>query len=179
MVRHESSLHSHTLDFDTNVKKLFSQVGSHSECVLNLQSFGIPTTVLPFTESGEVTTRFHKEFLENRRKQERLSSQAPRIGVPGRFDVLLGRGKKYDLHMGNVRFRHLIEDCREKYESASRNVKTKLSAEIVEIVHENCGRFLKQDGVGWVEVEDETARLKVSHAFRAMRAKNATKEEQC
>jgi hypothetical protein len=44
--------------------------------------------------------------------------------------------------------------------------KTQLARIIVEKIHERGGRFLKQEGAGWVEIDDETARTKVSHTFR-------------
>ena len=36
-------------------------------------------------------------------------------------------------------------------------------------VHQYGGRFLKQEGAGWVVVEDDVASEKVSHAFRTRR----------
>lgn len=93
----------------------------------------------------------------------------PRINVPGPNDVLLGRGKLIQEHTGNLRFRHIVENHREMYETARRLEKTLLASKIVEILQQTGGRFVKRDGTGWAEVDDETARYKVSHSFRNKR----------
>ena len=92
------------------------------------------------------------------------------ISVPSRNDVLLGRGKGYFSHVGNVRYRSLIEDLADKYNAASKDIKHQITKEVMEIIcHKAGGRFLKDDGAGWVVVDHETARLKVSHSFRSAR----------
>jgi hypothetical protein len=145
--------------------------GSHMECISKLHSFGIQTNMYPLTEDNEVTNEAWTQFLEKRRKQERrMQKGVERIGVPGRFDVLFGRGKAYQQHIGNVRYRSLIEECKAQYDRASREEKTQITEEIVQIVKQSTGRFLKDDGAGWEEVEDVVARLKASHTFRGMRA---------
>lgn len=40
---------------------------------------------------------------------------------------------------------------------------------IIKMVKEATGRFLKDDGDGWVEVDDNKVRAKVSHSFRTLR----------
>ena len=57
------------------------------------------------------------------------------------------------------------------YNRAAFAGKQGVSANIVKAVHERNGRFLKDDGLGWVEVDDETAEKKVSHSFRTLRSK--------
>ena len=83
----------------------------------------------------------------------------------------------YHDHFGNIRFRSLLEDCHQQYDNASRDEKTKITEEIVGIVKEAGGRFLKDSGNGWEVVEDSVARLKVSGTFRAMRLKNKAIDE--
>jgi hypothetical protein len=82
-------------------------------------------------------------------------------------DVLLGRGKPIQERPGNVRFREMLDKHIEKYDSGEKGVSAKVSACIVLLVKEEGGRFLKEleDG-GWFEVDEATARAKVSHAFR-------------
>ena len=144
--------------------------GSHHESVMSLQSFGIPANLLlPMRDDAETTTGVYREMLEKQRKRERMVHTIGNVGVPGRNDVIFGRGKKYHQHLGNIRYRGLVEDCKEKYDNASRDEKKRITEEIVGIVKETTGRFLKDDGAGWVEVADDVARLKVSSAFRAMR----------
>jgi hypothetical protein len=86
-------------------------------------------------------------------------------------DVLLGRGKPIQERPGNVRFRDMLDNHMDKYERQGKmGGKNKVSAYIVQMVKEEGGRFLKKlkDG-GWVEVDEATARAKVSHAFRGRR----------
>jgi hypothetical protein len=85
-------------------------------------------------------------------------------------DILLGRGKPIQERPGNVRFRDMLDKNMDKYDQGVTGAKTKVSAYIVHMVKEEGGRFLKelQDG-GWVEIDETTARKRVSHAFRARR----------
>jgi hypothetical protein len=143
--------------------------GSQSEVSYSLQSFGIPASIFPLTEKGEVTNDYNREMWEKRRTLERAKQKVVRVGVPGRNDVLLGRGKGFQQHIGNVRYRHLIEEHLTQYESVSKIGKKELTEEVVEIIKEASGRFLKEDSAGWAEVGDDVARFKVSHTFRSKR----------
>ena len=74
-----------------------------------------------------------------------------------------------------------MESYHEEYERALKLEKTKLAAKIVEQIHNQGGRFLKQDDVGsWIEIDEEAARTKISHTFRNHRiaARTALKKEQ-
>jgi hypothetical protein len=140
----------------------------------SLQTFGIPSFCFPLTLDGKLATKDHGERLEKRRKLERMETASNtnkvRIGVPGRHDVLLGRGKASYQHMGNVRFRYSVESRAKQYDLALRSSEKKqITHEIVQLVKDSTGRFLKDDEAGWIEVEDDVARLKVSHAFRTLR----------
>ena len=85
-------------------------------------------------------------------------------------DVLFGRGKTVVEHPGNLKFRNLVGNQMEEYEAASRLEKTCMTEKIVQLVHDSDGRFLKRDDGGdWEEVDHETARRKVAHAFRNRR----------
>jgi hypothetical protein len=92
--------------------------------------------------------------------------------TPGRFDVLLGRGKKNTGHHGNEQLQTVLNMHSVRYNSTtSRNEKTAITKEIVQSIQttgEPPGRFLKfdKDANGWVEVDDVAARIKVSHAIR-------------
>jgi hypothetical protein len=87
-------------------------------------------------------------------------------------DVLFGRGKPIQDRPGNVRFRDIMEWHRPQYDKGEKSEKTVIAADIVRIVKGEGGRFLKQNenGRGWVEVDDASARVKVSHAFRTRRS---------
>ena len=91
------------------------------------------------------------------------------VVIPGRVDVLLGRGKPIQEHFGNMRYHVLLDHYRQHYEAAKKFEKMQVAQKVVDIVHDYNGRFLKQDGAGWIEVEKTVAREKVSHAFRTRR----------
>lgn len=89
-------------------------------------------------------------------------------------DVLFGRGKTVVEHPGNIRFRKIVGMQMDQYEAASRLEKTCITEKIVQTIHESDGRFLKRDvGGDWEEVDQETARKKVGHAFRNRRKFNS------
>ena len=84
-------------------------------------------------------------------------------------------------HTGNLNYHCVVERYHEEYERALKLEKTKLAAKIVEQIHNQGGKFLKQDDVGlWVEIDEEAARTKISHTFRNHRiaARTALKKEQ-
>jgi hypothetical protein len=85
-------------------------------------------------------------------------------------DILLGRGKPIQQRPGNVRYREMVEKHLNKYDEGDKGVKYAVTAYIVHLLNEEGGRFLKglEDG-GWVEVDEATARSKVSHTFRTQR----------
>jgi hypothetical protein len=92
--------------------------------------------------------------------------------TPGRFDVLLGRGKIHTEHRGNERLHTALRIQSVRYSSAtSRHEKTAIIQEIVQSIHNEStppGRFLEfdKDANGWVEVDDAAARKKVSQAIQ-------------
>ena len=92
------------------------------------------------------------------------------IIVPGRLDVLFGRGKPIQEHYGNLRYHALLDNYQSAYEQAKKFEKMEIAQRTVEQVHSYSGRFLKQEGAVWVVVEDSVAREKVSHAFRTRRS---------
>jgi hypothetical protein len=97
----------------------------------------------------------------------------------GPFDVLLGRGRGTQQHGGNQRFQTIINESKDLYNSfESRDQKTSTTRDIVNFVKtsgEETGRFLKFDSDirGWVEVDDEVARVKVGQALRYKREDDA------
>jgi hypothetical protein len=102
-------------------------------------------------------------------------SGGPQLVVPARSDVLFGRGKVKE-HPGNIRLHELINSKRSWYEMAEKWEKTVIAEEIVAIIRDSQGRFLKVasgDEDGWIEVDIETAREKVSHTFRSRRPKTS------
>jgi len=109
-------------------------------------------------------------------------------------DVLCGRDKVSFSHCGNKRFRHIIEMYRERYQTAPvKDDKTKIIMEIVALIKNSGGRFLKrrinetkdeeigidrmsvqteEDFSSWYVIDEQCAHEKVSHALRSARDPN-------
>ena len=108
--------------------------------------------------------------------RNRTPSAQAQILSPLASDILLGRGKPYQEHPGNVRFLRVIILYRDRYlRTQRREDKASIADEIVDLLkmdRNDPGRFLKRlesgEG-GWVEVNNKIARDKVCHALRAKR----------
>jgi hypothetical protein len=109
-------------------------------------------------------------------------------GTLRRYDVLFGRGKSYDTYVGNEYFRRLINDNRARYDASDRKDKAEVCRDIVRTIHEQNGRFLQpvpngradregQLDLEFVEVDDETAKLKVANCFRSFRRSQKKKTQ--
>merc|ERR1712118_235961 len=89
--------------------------------------------------------------------------------LPRKFDVLFGKGKSRE-HVGNLRCAYLVEQHQAEYERANRSGKTQVAENIIDMVKESGGRFLKKDkNKCWQEVTHTQAREKVAHFFRRLR----------
>ena len=106
------------------------------------------------------------------RRKERNNTLTP----VSPHDVLCARDKHSYNHVGNRRFRTLIQYYFPAYDVASRQGKTKLVNDLhSSYVNESGGRFLKRGGGGegeeeWVELSSKEVRNKIGHAFRDMKA---------
>jgi len=102
----------------------------------------------------------------------------------GTKDVLCGRDKLSFGHCGNKRFRVVIDMYRERYQNATlKEDKTKIIMEIVSLISQSGGRFLKRiedESDSWCLANHQVTREKVSHALRSnkhRRRKTASKGE--
>ena len=71
----------------------------------------------------------------------------------------------------------IIDHYREDYEAGDRFEKTALTKNMVQIIKDAGGRFLKRNesSLGWVEVSDDIARVKISQSFRTKKRLNISK----
>jgi len=125
--------------------------------------------VSQFTQSQQIRRHNHHQnkSITAESKSGIAYSMEP-VLVPGELDILLGRGRGAQNHKGNIHYRQVVETFRSRYEQIpQKGAKTQLIREVVAVIYDNGGRFLKQDGFGrWVPVDPEVARDKVSHSFR-------------
>lgn len=109
-----------------------------------------------------------RQHHQNSESKSGISYSMEPVLVPGELDILLGRGRGAQNHKGNIHYRQVVETFRSRYEQIpQKGAKTQLIREVVAVIYDNGGRFLKQDGFGrWIPVDPEVARDKVSHSFR-------------
>uniref|UniRef100_A0A7S2KBQ9 DUF6824 domain-containing protein n=1 Tax=Leptocylindrus danicus TaxID=163516 RepID=A0A7S2KBQ9_9STRA len=100
------------------------------------------------------------------------STGVPLVNIkdPGENDVLCGRGGGTNNHIGNERFRILVQTKKKLYLQSSKRDKPLVSREIVALVRGQNppGRFLGKDvrtGL-WFDIGDQKAREKTSQALR-------------
>jgi hypothetical protein len=99
-------------------------------------------------------------------------TESNRMLEPTLRDVLCGRGKPFQDHPGNLRLHKIVNRHQEKYLSSRRYNKLAITEDIVEEIKKpgngEAARFLKrsEDMSCWLEVSDDIAREKVSHALR-------------
>ena len=224
-----------------------SFIGSPIEVSYELKSYGIPSEYLPVDKatgrSIDTTylcnhylverTNFEWQLMERRRTLsnihhhddphggDRNDTSTVVVVAATVKDVLLGRGRPFFGHPGNLYLFKLVGQYRSRYndKTTTYGKKNEICDEIVELIHQSGGRFLKQrkkktqanamtnndndddnDNVltkfntggggttisgnnnskkntdtyiGWEVVDWDTARDKVSHAFRSKPPKAA------
>jgi len=108
--------------------------------------------------------------LPTKIKMTATSTNSARSYVrPSPLDVLCGRGKSCYDHLGNQRFRQIIEQTLPKYAKATtKGEKTFFVRLVVNHISVQGGRFLKLDREKeqWYEGDAICAKSKVGHAFR-------------
>jgi hypothetical protein len=140
------------------------------EIKFKLLSFGIPMDHFPIDDDSKLIGL--TDFFEKRSciEHERRLEQKSRILAPGKLDILLGRGKPIQQWLGNLQLGIILGDNadRRNTDMNRRGAKNDLSHDIVEIVKESGGRFLKRQkgDLEWIEVDDVIARDKVNNGFR-------------
>ena len=94
------------------------------------------------------------------------------VECPRHEDCLFGRGRNIMKHPGNVAMRSMLEGKRDRYACAAHQKKSEIAWEVVNEIKTGGGRFLKELDTGlYTLVDDETARKKISIAFRDLKNK--------
>jgi hypothetical protein len=137
-------------------------------------TFGIPVHSIPITNGGELKTTNHLKWIAKRKiKDTQVEGRGVFDGIdlPGRNDVLLGRGRPFHEHTGNILMRSAVEAHMNEYTLAPVGHKTVIAQKVFDAVRSNGARFLNRRPDGWwVQVSDDEARDKVRHAFRTVRS---------
>lgn len=154
-------------------------------------TYGIPISMLPVTDSGKIKNDQHKKWLARRVAKDdyvkellatcthgQIPPSFEGIDFPGPNDVLLGRGKPFREHTGNVRLRNIVEEYQEEYDNIEiHGHKAKVAEFVITIVEDAAplGRFLKLHPVHgwWVVASRDESIEKVQQAFRTARSVSA------
>jgi hypothetical protein len=142
-----------------------------------LLTFGIPVNDLPDSEDGSLDSNSLSSWIRLRNAVDRFiqssntfSFDGSFIECPTRHDILFSRGGNAWSHMGNVRFRYVLESRRQEHADASNNdVKARIITEIVELLDTGGYRFLVWDKPNgwWTRISEPSAiRNKVAVAMR-------------
>jgi len=114
----------------------------------------------------EVST---KEQTPSRRTSVKTNSNGAvvRVETPTEYDILCGQSRVCSNHRGNKCFQVVLDQFAERYDAATtKQEKMTMTKEVVSILHNAGGRFLKLKDGAWEEISNVAARDKVSHALR-------------
>lgn len=149
-------------------------------------------TAAPSTSTSSTGSVAGMQQQQPQQEQQRVN-----LIIPTSTDVLMGRGRPYQDHKGNMYLSRLIDEYRSEYNGSSRMAKTRISWMLVNKIKERGGRFLKKsklndtggtDGGGdddlggvdtyWEVCNLEAAREKVAHGFRSKPLRIAASSQQ-
>lgn len=130
----------------------------------------------PTSLTTQINSPYDQKYMWDGKQQSRLLPEDYR---PSNYSVLLGRGKRYFLSVGNQRLRVTIKIWLQAYtEAQSKPQKSRIVSEIVDIIRRAGGDFVKQEGERWREVGDDQAHHKVSSIFRDLLRKKRCRVSQ-
>ena len=139
-------------------------------------TFGIPSDQVPIKNSGIKKLQNHKKWIAFRETKDRGLEEQGESFVCGTFcpspnDVLAIGGMHFYKFPGNCRYRELLESNLVRYDNAgSVQEKIAITNQVLTTVEASGGRFLVRDKKGWwAPANEDTARIKVSNAFRDVR----------
>lgn len=150
--------------------------GSITECQYKMMSYGIPGDQLPIKNSGTIKIQNQKKWIAFREMKDRIGKGEGTYTVketfcPSTKDVLAIGGMHFYKFPGNCRYREMLESNLHCYDNAaSVQEKIRITNEVLVNIEASGGRFLVRDKQGWwAPANEETARVKVSNAFRDVR----------
>ena len=143
-------------------------------------SYGIPSGQLPIKNSGTIKIHNQKKWLAFREMKDRNTEIEGLYSTfcPSTRDVLAIGGMHFYKFPGNCRYRAMLESNLMSYDkAASVQEKIRITNEIIMKIEASGGRFLVKDKQGWwAPANEQTARVKVSNAFRDVRKAQRARE---
>jgi hypothetical protein len=140
-------------------------------------TFGIPVSDLPESGDGMIDSGSFQCLIRTRMAVDQMLRSSGNyflgdsfIECPMPHDILFSRGGNFWSHVGNVKFRHLLESRREMHQLAKSNdSKSRIIREITEALQAAGFRFLVLDKINhlWQNLLDPAAvRNKVAVSMR-------------
>lgn len=140
-------------------------------------TFGIPVNDLPESGDDMIDSGRFRDLFRTRTALDQLLKSSGNfclgdgfIECPMPHDILFSRGGNFWSHVGNVKFRHVLESRREMHQSAKNNeAKSRIIRDIVDALQAARFRFLVLDKVNnlWQNLTDQVAiRNKVAVSMR-------------
>jgi len=121
------------------------------------------------TLSSFTNTAIIEGKIDTNNNSDSKANSDTTITDPQETDVLCGLGAGIYRHPGNVAFRRLVDEYKERYTHCqNKKNKTCISESIVEIIRKQNGRFLKRstNRKFWMEIGDKKAIVKTSQRLR-------------
>jgi hypothetical protein len=147
--------------------------GSIQTCQQEITAYGISSSFLPITNTGNIKNMHHLRWPTFRQAQETaIEHEIGFNGIccPSVKDVLTGKGTHVSSNPANFVYRKIMEKIfLEHRDALTAERKTMISREIVDELVQNGGQFLVKEKSWWADSDRDTARKKVSVAFRDMR----------
>jgi hypothetical protein len=147
-----------------------------------MMGYGIPGDQLPIKNSGTIKTQNQKKWIAFRQMKdvavEQDGSPIKEIFCPSTKDVLAIGGMHFYKFPGNVACREMLQSKLGDYDNAaSVQEKIRITNDVLVDIEASGGRFLVRDKKGWwAPANEQSARIKVSNAFRDVRKSNRARE---
>ena len=146
--------------------------------------------LIPITPEAVLKKGNHIKWLNMRKAKEstrmstvdqfasRLQNENDlKVDLPGRNDVLMGKGKPVQQHAGNVAMRSIVCLYVPEYNAAAKHMKSDIVQKVCSAIQSK-GRFLKRHQKGWwivatdEEIRDKVGKTFTSEQFKAKRLKS-------
>jgi hypothetical protein len=139
-----------------------------SRVVVQVQPVQPSFPIIKKTSDESVDSKEKKSLPKRKRSRPNVDPVLKVYVEPTDRDVLLGRGGRTNHHVGNRTYLEAKETIQERYMLASKNDKTSISQDLVDIITSRGGRFLKLDDEvnKWYPVPNIVARKKASQTLR-------------
>jgi hypothetical protein len=126
---------------------LITFTGTHTECEYKMMTFGVPTKSIPISYDGTLKVASHRKWIAKRKAKDNLLKETgcgldfEGIDVPGPNDIILGRGKPFQDHAGNMRLRMLVDLHWKEYDETKFGQKSVIAQEVVKWIKKNMVGF--------------------------------------